>query len=1454
MKKVLTSIYIVAFLFASPYAQARVYKGDKASKATKSAAAGCAPATAATELNINNTRALIQTGGDMWWDLIGQPQYEIPNGSGNTALFAGSLWLGGRDVSGQLKVAALRFRQVGNDYWPGPLSTVTGEIDAQTCADYDKHFVTLRDEVAEFSAWYEAGQFDAANGTNTQSENYPNYQIPESILEWPAHGRNFDPYNEDYYLAPFFDRNGDGFYNPLDGDYPGYDLAGENDCRERIVNIYGDQNLWWVFNDKGNIHSETGAQAIGMEIRAQAFAFATNDEVNNMTFYNYELVNRSTFSLTETYFGQWVDADLGNAQDDYVGCDVQRGLGYCYNGDNNDEDNGGAKGYGPTPPAIGVDFFQGPFQDADGLDNPLTTDYQRAIAEGGIPYKGIGIGYGDSIPDNERFGMRKFLYHNNDGSVRGDPRTGVEYYNYLRSFWRDGTRMVYGGTGYIGDASSLNDVEADYMFPRDTDPIGWGTGGQPQAEWTEVTAGNTPFDRRFMQSAGPFILQPGAVNNITVGVVWARATAGGPEASVGVMRRADDKTQALFDNCFRILNGPDAPELVIQEMENELLVYITNRTVSNNFNESYAEIDPFIIAPEYEVEFSSPTDSIGDTTYFSQAQQIEYSTYRFQGYKVYQVADASVSASDLEDPEKARLIFQCDIKDSVDRIINYPVDEDLGVPVATEQVDGANEGITKAFRVTTDQFADGDNRLVNHKSYYFLAVAYAYNNFKTYDPTNPDPEAQTRPYLGSRKSATGPIQVFEGIPHSPSIENGGTILNAEFGTEIPVTRIEGAGNGGYAIDMLDEDREAAIEAPNYRVFNPTYKAGAAPIKVKVIDPLNIKGGEYTLQFQDSTPRDLTDATYIIYGDELEDTVRFDKTIEVGTENILLDLGISVSVEQANYPGLPETENSGFLEASIEFEDGNEWLTGVLDGDGFTAVNWILAGKTATEDDPATPVDEGDFNDWDWYFSNGVDKNKEIDPDANFEGVLDGIWAPFRLAADHQYGPVPTIGWGQPSASSRSNLFNNLEIRTNEDLNQLRFLHSVDIVFTDDKSKWSRVPVIEMADTNSVGGVRRGRLRQSPSVDKNGNFAPVGAAGNNDPESAAFISGTGMGWFPGYAVDVETGERLNMAFGESSYLANENGRDMIWNPTQNAFEGPFNDVRLGGHHYIIVFRNNIAEEEFYTNSQSLAYNNPANRMPAYDHGEFAVTELQKNTTQSLSNVYRAGMWTSLPLIAPEAELKSIEDGLIPTETIVRIRVTVPFQTYGAGEFTSRTESLTPGATYYVDKGPISHADETYVRGENFVAQNTTFAATGTDLDDLIIETENGGLPMFNFSLDGLEPITNDASTAERALDLIKVVPNPYYAYSQYEQDKLDNRIRITNLPQTCTINIYTVNGTLVRSFSKDDASTTFIDWDLKNTYRTPIASGIYLIHVEVPGVGERILKWFGMLRPIDLDAF
>ena len=141
--------------------------------------------------------------------------------------------------------------------------------------------------------------------------------------------------------------------------------------------------------------------------------------------------------------------------------------------------------------------------------------------------------------------------------------------------------------------------------------------------------------------------------------------------------------------------------------------------------------------------------------------------------------------------------------------------------------------------------------------------------------------------------------------------------------------------------------------------------------------------------------------------------------------------------------------------------------------------------------------------------------------------------------------------------------------------------------------------------------------------------------------------------------------------------------------------------------------------------------------------------------------------------------------------------------------------------------------------------------------------------------------NNRATASNArqeyidsiLSLINVVPNPYYSYSDYETaSQLETKVRIINLPtgvengepKGCLIRIYTVDGTLVRTigptavereYTKDKkAEGTAVDWDLHNQTGIPIAGGMYLIHVSVPGIGERVIKWFGTMRPVDLNSF
>lgn len=1424
--------------------------GKRGSGISPGVAANCSPPTTATELDINNTRALIQTGGDMWWDLVGQARYEIPKGSGRTAMFAGSLWLGGQDVSGQLKVAAQRFRSQGNDFWTGPLSTVDAEITPQTCVEWDRHFLTTRNEVAEFRAWYRCGEDPNCN----QSEDFPDYQIPRSILEWPAAGRAFAPFFEDPELAPYVDVDGSGDYNPSSGgDYPRYDLDGSTDCQQRIVDIYGDQNLWWVFNDKGNIHTESNAASIGMEIRAQAFAFATNDEVNNMTFYNYELVNRSSFQLTNTYFGFWVDTDLGNAQDDLVGCDVERGLGYAYNGLEVDLDQGGALGYGDNPPAIGVDFFQGPFQDNDSKDNCLClNDYNGAIADDGIPYRGLGVGYGDGVVDNERLGMRAFLYHNNDNSNTGDPNNGVEYYNFLRSFWRDNSHMVYGGTGFRGSVSPPF-IEADFMFPGTSDPVGWGTDGQPQPEWTEVTANNEPADRRFVQSSGPFVLAPGAVNNITVGVVWSRASSGGRLESVNKLLADDQKTQALFDNCFQLLDGPDAPDVEIVELDRELIIQLSNSVASNNFNDEYIEVDPFIVLPDSLPDdegnyYQSTAIDLDSLRVFEELART-YRSYTFQGYQIFQLKDESVSASDLFDNTLARLVAQCDMEDDIEDLINFRLDERYGVSFPEPRVENAeNEGVKKSFLVTTDLFAEGDNALVNHKTYYFIAIAYAHNEFEPFDPGAN--EGQPEPYRPSRKSATGGIRVYTGIPHNPRPASGGTVLSAQYGQGVEVTRIEGIGNSGRNLEIKQSSIDEALTGAPWIIENPVYELGAGPIEVKVVDPLSVQEGTYQLAFADSTDN-LSNSFWTLFGGTMQEPFVNTTPVSSGSEVLVPELGISVTIKDVPDAGQVGASQNGLVASSITFGDFQlPWLTGIPDSEENNFLNWIRSGNNAEQDRP-------EYWDYDYRLnSNGNRDGEGLDDEEHFERVAEGTWTPFRLATWNTHGP----------AANRTNMpFNN-------NLNGmfggafpgnvsappahiLAYLNSVNVYFTSDTSKWTRAVVLEMQDdpTLASGGAAKLNPRLSPSVDKNGVPADSSITeGSNSVRDAHYISPTGMGWFPGYAIDVETGERLNIAFGEDSYLRSENGRDMIWNPTSTVSDGVLQNanIRFGGKHYVYVFRNNSVEENAYIFPTD--FNDPDNRMPAYDAGAYMIDKLNSGDRNDYRAVYRACSWVGAPLL-------ELNETLLSTDAVVKLRVSKSFQHFANGQSVSIGESLDDGTEYLVKSGPISYDGTEYNRNDIIVGQGTGILVeatgnTGADTVDNLVATLNGGRPLYEFSLDGLAPITNIPSVAEDALDLIDIVPNPYYAYSQYETSKLDNRVRIINLPERCEIDIYTLNGILVRQFTKDDPSVASIDWDLKNQVQIPISSGVYIVHIDVPGVGEKVLKWFGVMRPVDLDSF
>ncbi len=1318
-------------------------------------AAGCAPASQVTQLAFNNVRAVIENGGNKWTRRgLSRSGYEVPKTddfSGPNAIYAGGLWMGGVSPDGQLKLAAVLYRADGNDFWPGPL-TNTGDasVTPEVCNAYDKFWHTSRAQVETHIQYHNCVQDPECD----EAILFPNgYSTPAAFIDWPALGDVAA--GQDLYLAPFADVNNNGIYDPVNGDHPdyGFDLTVEdckNKLREDPVPLFGDNNIYWIFNDKGNAHTETNGQPIGLEVRAQAFSFNSNDEINNMTFYNYVVINQGTQTLQNTYFGHFVDPDLGCSNDDFAGCDVQRGLGFVYNWSDQDLGCLGAVGYGgpnPPPPAIGVDFFEGPFQDSDNMDNPLTLDCQLAQQELGIPYRGIGIGYGDGVVDNERFGMRAYIYFNREGNQNmTDPDNAPQFYNYLRSIWKNNVPQSYGGNGY---SESPNAVRAFYMFPWASDPVGWGTNCVPQVPWQEIDPTPTLPDRRFVQSAGPFTLEPGAYNNVTVGVVWARATNGTATTSVELMRLADDKAQALFDNCFKILDGPDAPDIRIVELDRELILFLENPVGSNNENEMYQELDAVI--PETDVD-GNPNDRY----------------YRFQGYKVYQVRDASVSVADVNNVEVARLIYQADIQDGIAQIINFEFNPDLNLTVPREMVNGADEGITHTIRVTQDAFAQTEPRLVNFKTYYFLAIAYGYNNYEDYNITTG--LGQAFPYVAGRKAAFGAIRSYAGIPHKPNPTAGGTTQNAQFGDMIPITRLEGQGNGGNVLELDGNTVNAIVSTAPWRENTISYVSGRGPIQVKVIDPLSVPDAQFELWFDAASPEQIDSAHWrLIKLGAIDTTENSVRPINYHYEHLFPAWGISVTIDQTYYTGgIVSRYTAPIGRGIMEFADPSRaWLAGVPDQDGMVSQNWIRAGTFTNEDTPVDPTYD-DFT--------GKDDEQQ------YEEILGGTWAPWALVGDAPF---------QPSASDvkSQSQFNPPQGTQTTRVSLISQTPSVQLVITNDKSRWTRSVVLEQEENQTLaqGGVKKLRPRAAPSVDKNG--VMLGQPGVNEAEAALHGQTTGAGWFPGYAIDTETGERLNIAFGENSFWGGERGRDMIWNPNDELYTDAGSPY-FGGAHWIYVFKNMRRVE------------NNVDRVGIYDEAQYIYNTLQQNTNAALQNVFRSVGWVGSAMVAPGRQL---------LETDVKILLSVE----------------KPYAPYVDWPG------------------NTSGFAPATD--------RNGGMPLYTFNTGTYAAQNNQLEVAESALDMINVVPNPYYAFSGYETSRLDNRVKFINLPQTCTISIYTVNGTLIRKFRKDN-ELTYLDWDLRNQNNIPIAGGVYLCHVDVPGVGEKVVKWFGVMRPIDLQNF
>jgi hypothetical protein len=1340
----------IAFLLAFVAVGVSAKNNPFDKKANKSAKAQyrdvCANSESQIDQDINNVRARLLGGGDCWWDFT-DGRYIVPkvdvtsNQAEVSSIFAGSVWLGGVDPAGNLKLACQDFRGASNnEFWPGPL-TPLGITEQITCDNWDRHFRVTGEEIRKHLSNLSQGKISPDD-------------IPRNVKGWPAKGNTrfldvwgFDLPLTEQPLAGFYDKDEDGKYDPLKGDYPSIEIRG---C---ALDKYPDEMIFWIYNDHGGgqPHGNTNGRAIQMEVHVQAFGYQTTDELNDMTFQRYRLINRATERIDSTFFAMWVDPDLGCALDDYIGCDTAKDLMYVYNQDPVDGQPGatcdGTPTYGDKVPILGVDYFRGPL-DSNANELPMSS----------------------------------FVYYNNPGfgtPLPGttDPTAPGEFYNYLTGTWKDGTPFTYGGSGYGG----ADQIKFAFTEPPN-DPNGW-----------SMCTANLPFgDRRTLQASGPFTLLPGADNELIIGIPWVPDIEY-PCPDMEGLFRADKLAQGLFDNCFDLLEGPNAPDADWVELNREIVVVLTNSTdtaVNNNAFEKYREFD--FLAPDALVQSNDP--AVLATLY-----------YNFEGYKIYQLKDPNVSAADYENPERSRLVYQVDVKNGVGKIYNWeeipnPNDPSKKLYIPELSADGQDQGIRHTFSITEDRFATGnDRRLVNHKKYYYTVIAYGYNNFETFNPLISPATGQQRSYLAGRLN----VQVKTVIPR-PIVD---VALNSAYGDGVQITRYEGAGVGGNFLDLTDETRDRIFE--NGFDSTLTYKLGRGPLNVTIFNPFEVQDGEYELELVDGNMTDSkldVDTRWNLRKLPDGQVIASENTIEKLNEQVILDYGFSVSIAQSKEPGSGEEATNGALGAEIVYENPDQ--------------PWLFA-----QPDQA----EGPLN---YVKTNKLEEDEELDRNQSLSTMGNGFFVPYALCDWRSEYPdfYFTPAWTDKNNFNGSALGN-----LNSRKTLLSRMPNVDIVFTSDKSKWSRCVIIESAgypytstapteypkfpgfttESNPATPTKPRVMfdvRYAPSVgkdDANGDGLPdpdgavepavlVNPNGSTVNNSKAGQPLLGMGWFPGYAIDVETGRRLNIFFGENSCYskaANETytGRDMMWNPT-NAFvrEGyqqgsPFfyYDLLYGGQHWVYV--------------SSTTYDECA-----FMRWKFSP-ELNTAATSKLAAIKQIA-WAGMIMMNQGTQLRSYADGLIPrdNDAIVKLRVDNQYQ------------------TWYNDNDA----------------------------------NKKTGHPRYRFKIDGRARAALNAVQVENALDSVKVIPNPYYGFSQYETSQFTQTVKISNLPGKCKVTIYSLDGKFIRQYERNEQYESYdqiapdVEWDLKNNKGIPVASGVYLIHINAPGMGERTVKWFGIARQFD----
>lgn len=510
-------------------------------------------------LQVNNINAIFRSDGYFNYDKITFSSgvagmiWPVAAAQRLTAIFTTGIFIGAK-VNGDLRLAASMYN---THFSPGNIPNVGQVPGSSVCSDprTKAYQVNLNDP-----SLVNGGSREKSAGGRTYTIVY------DSWASWPVD-----------LGAPYVEVNGVPGYQPsYDGDRPG---IGNSFARP-------DEVIWSVFMDYTNctnnqhlaeISLPGGTPPMGVEIQQTSFAFLAPG-LTNMYFVKWKIINKSNDVWDSTFTAIACDPDVGDSNDDAVGCDSTNNIAFCYNFDNEDTD------YGTAPPAVGFKYLQSPI---------IYTGNPSDTAK--LPYGNL-VGY-------RALGLSSFNYFANlsGNECLGDPDLAPRAYAFMR------------GTDGCGNPL-----------------VNWVTGNPTKFKWSGDACNKTGWydstgqDKRFLQCSGPFIMNSLDTQIIVIGAFIERGA--NNNASVCALLEAGDRVQKFYNSNFAATPLPPTPQVnAVANGDGKVTLYWGSRSESYDVYDSLGQTGSWRFQGYniYQIKPGTSGDNVEDRTLIAVYDKID---------------------------------------------------------------------------------------------------------------------------------------------------------------------------------------------------------------------------------------------------------------------------------------------------------------------------------------------------------------------------------------------------------------------------------------------------------------------------------------------------------------------------------------------------------------------------------------------------------------------------------------------------------------------------------------------------------------------------------------------------------------------------------------------------------------------------------------------------------------